>query len=191
MLASVVARLFTSGIPISEKIVRTIVVYVAVLLLVRLSGKRTAAQLNAFDLVVLLLLSNVVQNAIIGPDNSLWGGVLGAAVLVATNDGVVRVLRRVRIVDRALEGSQARLVRNGAFEDGELRRFGIRESDLEVALRRQGAENVRDVENAELYPSGAIVVDLVPEARGASVGDVERLERKLDAVLAAVGGTAR
>jgi uncharacterized membrane protein YcaP (DUF421 family) len=188
VLASVVARLFTTGVPISEKIVRTIVVYLAVLLLVRLSGKRTAAQLNAFDLVVLLLLSNVVQNAIIGPDNSLWGGVIGAAVLVGTNAGVVRVLRRVRIIDRALEGSQARLVRDGAFEDGELRRFGIRESDLKVALRRQGAENVRDVENAELYPSGAIVVDLEPAARGASVGDVERLERKLDALLAAVGG---
>ena len=186
MLASVVARMFTMGIPISEKIARTIVVYLAVLFLVRMSGKRTAAQLNSFDLVVLLLLSNVVQNAIIGPDNSLWGGILGAAILVGTNDGVVRVLRRIPIIDRALEGEEVRLVRDGAFEDPQLRRFGIRESDLEVALRRQGAEDVTDVESADLFPSGAIVVDLEPEARGASAGDVERLERKLDAVLAAV-----
>jgi uncharacterized membrane protein YcaP (DUF421 family) len=186
VLATIVGRLMTVGIPLSEKVFRTVAVYLALLVLLRLFGKRTAAQLNAFDLVVLLLLSNVVQNAIIGPDNSLLGGVIGAAILVAVNDGVVRMFRRSGPIDRALEGSQTRLVDRGAFRDQELRRLGIRQSDLEVALRRQGAEHVGQVETAELYPSGAIVVNLQPEAHDASLGDVERLERKLDRVLAAI-----
>jgi uncharacterized membrane protein YcaP (DUF421 family) len=188
VLATIVGRLMTVGIPLSEKVFRTVAVYLALLVLLRLFGKRTAAQLNAFDLVVLLLLSNVVQNAIIGPDNSLLGGVIGAAILVAVNDGVVRMFRRSGPIDRALEGSRTRLVDRGAFRDEELRRLGIRQSDLEVALRRQGAEHVGQVETAELHPSGAIVVNLEPEAHDASLGDVERLERKLDLVLAAIGG---
>jgi uncharacterized membrane protein YcaP (DUF421 family) len=188
-LASVLDRLVTIGVPVSEKLLRTVVVYVAVLILLRLFGKRTAAQLNSFDLVVLLLLSNVVQNAIIGPDNSLLGGVIGAAVLVAVNDGVVRVFRRSERLDRAIEGTETRLVADGGFVTGELRRLGIRRSDLEVALRRQGAEHVRQVRTAELYPSGAIVVDLEREAHDASFADVERLERKLDQLIAAVGAS--
>jgi uncharacterized membrane protein YcaP (DUF421 family) len=187
VLATIVGRLVTVGVPLSEKALRTVIVYVTVLLLLRLFGKRTAAQLNSFDLVVLLLLSNVVQNAVIGPDNSLLGGVLGAAILVAVNDAVVRLLRRTGPLDRALEGAQTRLVDDGSFRDDQLRRLGIRRSDLEVALRRQGAEHVSQVESADLYPSGVIVVDLDPDARGASLGDIQRLERKLDGLIAASG----
>jgi uncharacterized membrane protein YcaP (DUF421 family) len=187
VLATILSRLVTVGVPLSEKVFRTVVVYLALLVLLRLFGKRTAAQLNSFDLVVLLLLSNVVQNAIIGPDNSLLGGVIGAAILVGVNDGVVRMVRRSGPIDRALEGSQTRLVEGGAFRNDHLRRLGIRRSDLEVALRRQGAEHVGQVETAELYPSGAIVVNLEREAHDAVLGDVERLERKLDLVLAAIG----
>jgi uncharacterized membrane protein YcaP (DUF421 family) len=187
VLLTIVGRLATVGVPLSEKLLRTIIVYLTVLVLLRLFGRRTAAQLNTFDLVVLLLLSNVVQNAIIGPDNSLLGGIVGAAILVGVNDGVVRIFRRSGRLDRALEGTQARLVENGSFRTGELRRLGIRQSDLDVALRRQGAEHVGQVEAAELYPSGAIVVDLDPEARDATLGDVERLERKLDRLIAAIG----
>jgi uncharacterized membrane protein YcaP (DUF421 family) len=191
VLATIVGRLVTVGIPLSEKALRTVIVYLAVLVLLRLFGKRTAAQLNSFDLVVLLLVSNVVQNAIIGPDNSLLGGVIGAAILVAANDAVVRIFRRSGRLDRALEGTQARLVENGSFLDDELRRLGIRQSDLEVALRRQGAEHVSQVQTAELYPSGAVVVDLDRAARDATFGDIERLERKLDGLIAAVSADRR
>jgi uncharacterized membrane protein YcaP (DUF421 family) len=190
VLATIVGRLVTVGVPLSEKLLRTVIVYVAVLVLLRLFGKRTAAQLNSFDLVVLLLLSNVVQNAVIGPDNSLLGGIIGAAILVAVNDAVVRLLRRTGPLDRALEGAQARLVDDGSFRDDELRRLGIRRSDLDVAMRRQGAEHVSQVESADLYPSGAIVVDLDPDARGASLGDIQRLERKLDRLIAASGAAS-
>ena len=186
LLAAVAQRLFSTGIPITEKLVRTVVVYGALLFLIRLGGKRTAAQLNSFDLVVLLLISNVVQNAIIGPDNSLLGGLIGATALVAANDVISRFARRNDALDRAMEGTETRLVEDGAFLDRQLRRLGIRTADLEVALRRQGAENILQVKQADLYPSGAIVVELRPEAHGASLDDIDRLERKLDQLTASV-----
>jgi len=190
LLASLAHRLFSLGIPITEKVVRTVVVYGALLFLLRLGGKRTAAQLNTFDLVVLLLVSNVVQNAVIGPDNSLLGGLIGALVLIGANDVVVRMVRRNDAIDRAMEGSETRLVQDGAFRGHELRRLGIRVADLEVALRRQGAEHVLQVQQADLYPSGALVVDLRPGARGASLEDIGRLERKLDDLALSVGRLA-
>src|SRR5437870_11163844 len=139
-MTTAMQRLFSTGIPITEKVVRTVVVYGAILFLLRLGGKRTAAQLNSFDLVVLLLISNVVQNAIIGPENSLLGGLIGATVLVVVNDVVSRLARRNDVIDRAMEGTQERLVQDGAFLDRQLRRLGIRTTDLAVALRRQGAQ---------------------------------------------------
>jgi uncharacterized membrane protein YcaP (DUF421 family) len=183
---SIVHSLVTAGVPISEKILRTAVVYLFIFLLLRLFGKRTAAQLNSFDLVVLLLLSNVVQNAIIGPDNSLVGGLIGAAALVLVNEAAVRFLRRRARIDRAIEGDETRLVENGHFTPEAMRRLGIRQSDLEVALRRQGAENVRQVKTADLYPSGAVLVNLEPGEHGATHSDIQRMDRKLDALMAAV-----
>src|SRR3989454_12254473 len=118
-------RFFSMGIPITEKVVRTVVVYVALLFLLRLGGKRTAAQLNTFDLVVLLLVSNVVQNAVIGPDNSLLGGLIGAITLVVGNDVVVRFVRRNDAIDKAMEGTETRLVEDGAVLHPQLRRLGL------------------------------------------------------------------
>lgn len=185
-MTTVAHQLFSMGIPVTEKLVRTVVVYGALLFLLRLGGKRTAAQLNSFDLVVLLLVSNVVQNAIIGPDDSLLGGLIGATALVLASDLISRLARRNEAIDRAMEGTETRLVEDGAFLDRQLRRLGIRNADLEVALRRQGAEHVIQVKQADLYPSGAIVVDLRPEARSASLEDIGRLERKLDQLAASV-----
>ena len=78
-------------ISVLDKIIRTVVVYLGLVVLLRVAGKRDLAQLNSFDLIVVLLLSNVVQNAIIGPDNSLLGGLIGAAVLIAANAFLVRI----------------------------------------------------------------------------------------------------
>src|SRR5437764_11114418 len=94
MTLGVVGRdMFQMGVPVVEKAIRTVAVYGGIVVLLRLGGKRDLAQLNSFDLVVLLLLSNVVQNAIIGNDNSLVGGLLGASILIAINAGVVRGAR--------------------------------------------------------------------------------------------------
>jgi uncharacterized membrane protein YcaP (DUF421 family) len=154
LLATEAHRLFATEIPITEKVIRTVVVYGALLFLLRLGGKRTAAQLNTFDLVVLLLISNVVQNALIGADNSLLGGLIGAAALIAANDLISRLARRNDAIDRVMEGTESRLVETGSFVHGELMRLGIRTADLEAALRRQGAENVHQVERADLFPLG-------------------------------------
>src|SRR5919205_3920131 len=104
--------LFHPGIPVIEKVIRTIIVYAFLLLGLRLAGKRELTQLNPFDLVVLLLLSNTVQNAIIGEDNSLLGGMLGAATLLVLNAILVRLLFHYGKLD-SIEGRPELLIRNG------------------------------------------------------------------------------
>lgn len=177
--------LVSLGVSVPDKIVRTLVVYAALVVLLRLAGKRDLAQLNTFDLVVVLLLSNVVQNAVIGPDNSLVGGLLGAAVLVAGNAFFVHVVRPWRGVAAALEGTTTVLARAGEWVPDALRREGVRTSDLEGALRRQNAYTIADVAELKLEPGGTVVVDLLPERENATKADVARLEAKLDRLLQA------
>ena len=179
--------LFTVGVPLLEKVIRTVAVYGGLLILLRLAGKRDLAQLNSFDLVVLLLLSNVVQNAIIGNDNSLLGGLLGAVVLVVANSVVVRAARSNDALDSALEGTATILVRDGKVDRDAIRGLGLRESEVEAAIRRQGANTVEEVDEARLDPGGSIVVRLKPGDQNASKGDIKRLERKLDRLLHAHG----
>ena len=184
LATSISTSLFTIGVPIGEKVLRTVAVYVGLILLLRVGGKRDLAQLNSLDLVVLLLLSNVVQNAIIGPDNSLTGGLLGAVVLIAVNGVIERSSRRNAAAGRLLEGSSSVLVHDGRFVDEKLKDLGLREADVENALRHQGASSVDEVADAVLEPGGSIVVGLKPEAVNATRGDLDRLEAKLDRLLA-------
>src|SRR3977135_4182355 len=106
-------HMFTPEISILEKMVRPLIVYLFLLVGLRLAGKRELAQLNAFDLIVLLTLSNTVQNAIIGNDNSVSGGVIGAITLLAVNYLVVRVAHRYKKFDRLIEGRAEVLMRGG------------------------------------------------------------------------------
>jgi len=189
LLASISDDLFTSGVPLLEKGIRTIAVYLGILLLLRLAGKRDLAQLNSFDLVVLLLLSNVVQNAVIGNDDSLTGGLVGAVVLIAANGALVRVVQRSDTAVRLFEGTPEVLVRRGRVDVGALRRLGLRSADVRAAVRRQGASTLAEVEEASLAPGGAIVVQLEPDAENATRADVARLEAKLDQLLARRSGS--
>lgn len=173
-------------ISLLEKVIRTVAVYVALAVLLRLAGKRDLAQLNSFDLVVMLLLSNVVQNAVIGPDDSLVGGLFGAAVLVAINAGIVRASATNAGVARLFEGTETVLVENGRYDDRALRREGLRRADLDAALKRQGAGDVTNVQEATLGTGGAVVVQLRPESSPATKADVAavaaalaRLEQRL------------
>jgi len=170
-------------ISVLDKIIRTVVVYLGLIVLLRLAGKRDLAQLNSFDLIVMLLLSNVVQNAIIGPDNSLLGGLIGATVLIAANAFLVRVVRPSRRVAAFMEGTTTVLARNGRWIPEALRHEGVRQNDMEAALRRQNAYKIADVEQVKLEAGGTIVVDLRPELESATKGDVARLEKKLDRLL--------
>jgi uncharacterized membrane protein YcaP (DUF421 family) len=166
-----------------EKIVRTVAVYAVLAVLVRLAGKRDLAQLNAFDLVVVLLLSNVVQNAVIGPDNSLLGGAIGAVVLIAVNAVVVRAARTNDEVAKLLEGTATTLARGGVWDDAALRREGLRKADAEAALRRQNANDVGDTRQVTIEPGGTIIATLREDLQSATRADIARLEAKLDELL--------
>src|SRR5438067_9755033 len=127
---------FAMDLPVLEKIIRTLIVYAFLLIGLRLAGKRELTQLNPFDLVVLLLLSNTVQNAIIGEDNSLVGGLLGAATLLVLNGVLVRVLFRWGKLD-TIEGKPDLLIRNGRIVRDHLDRELITLAELEAAARRK------------------------------------------------------
>jgi len=183
MLATISDSLGTMGIPLGEKVIRTVAVYFGILLILRLAGKRDLAQLNTFDFVVLLLLSNVVQNAIIGEDNSLVGGLAGAAFLIAANSAVVRAVRRSDTATRLFEGTPTVVVKDGQLIHHAIRHLGLREDDVVQALRHQGANDAEEVREATLEPGGSIVVTLFDDEENATKADIRRLEDKLDALL--------
>jgi uncharacterized membrane protein YcaP (DUF421 family) len=180
-------------IPVLEKVLRTVIVYGGLVILLRFAGKRMLSQLNTFDLVVVLLLSNVVQNAVIGPDNSVVGGLLGALVLLLVNALWERVATSSDGTARLVEGSATTLVSNGVPDRQAISRVGLRVPEVLAALRRQGADRIQDVESAALEPGGAITMELTEDARSASYGElraaVEEIRQHLDERLASLEAT--
>lgn len=166
-------------VPLLEKALRTVLVYGGLVVLLRLAGKRDLAQLNSFDLVVLLLLSNVVQNAVIGNDNSVSGGLFGAAVLIAINAAVVRLANRYPRLQRLFEGIPTVLVRDGQPVPHALRRLGLRRGDVTAACRRQGADDISEIKEATLSPGGSIVVTLAEDHRDVTIADLRRAHAEL------------
>jgi uncharacterized membrane protein YcaP (DUF421 family) len=148
--------MFALGAPLIEKIARPVLVYVFLVAGLRLAGKRELAQLNPFDLVVLLTLSNTVQNAIIGNDNSVTGGVIGATTLLILNYWVNRLLYGHERLERLVEGDTDLLVNNGVVCEDALQRELITRLDLESAAHKQGFTSLEEIERAELGPGGAI-----------------------------------
>jgi uncharacterized membrane protein YcaP (DUF421 family) len=171
---------FALGVPVTDKLIRTVVVYLGIAFALRLAGKRDLAQLNSFDLVVTLLLANVVQNAIIGPDDSLAGGLIGVAILLTLNAVVVRLVGRYDWAVRLFEGDSTPLVKDGRYLEAALRREGLRKADIEVALRQQNANGPGEVAEATLTPGGAIIVWLRPQDMGARRGDIDGLRGRVD-----------
>lgn len=143
-------------ISIAEKILRTLAVYIFLLALLRLAGKRELGQLNQFDLVVLLLLANTVQNAIIGPDNSLTGGLIGATTLIAINVIVNRFLYSHPRLDKVVEGESDCLIKDGKILYDNLKRETITIAELELAARKQGFQSLDDIDSAQLEVGGAL-----------------------------------
>jgi uncharacterized membrane protein YcaP (DUF421 family) len=163
-----------------DKTLRTLAVYLALLVLIHLAGKRELAQLTSFDLVVLLLLSNVVQNAVIGNDNSLLGGLFGAALLVAGNYLLVRFTFFHPRFGRALQGRSTTLVEKGQVEHRALRRELISRPQLAAALRREGIDGLDDVERLVLEPEGSFTPTKKPSPTIEDMLErLDRIERKL------------
>jgi uncharacterized membrane protein YcaP (DUF421 family) len=148
--------MFVLGLPLAEKILRPIIVYAFLVVSLRLSGKRELVQLNPFDLVVLLTLSNTVQNAIIGDDNSVLGGIIGAASLLLTNYLVVRFLYDHRKLDQLVEGKADVLVEGGKVRTQHLRKELITMAQLEAAAHKQGFDSLSEVEQCVLEPGGTL-----------------------------------
>ena len=173
-------------VSILEKIVRPILVYVFLIIGLRLAGKRELAQLNAFDLVVLLTLSNTVQNAIIGNDNSVTGGIIGATTLLVVNYIVVRFLYSHERLDRLIEGEPEVLIDNGTLRTHVLKKELITLPELEEAAHKQGFASLDAIDRAILEPGGSICF----VAKQPTSDDVryETILRRLDAI---VGEVAR
>ena len=148
--------MFVMGLPLLEKILRPVFVYGFLVVSLRLFGKRELVQLNPFDLVVLLTLSNTVQNAIIGEDNSVLGGIVGAISLLVTNYLVVRFLYGHRKLDQLVEGKPEALIENGKVIAHRLKGDFITMPQLEAAARKQGFDSLSEVDKCVLEPGGTL-----------------------------------
>jgi len=148
--------MFVMSLPLAEKILRPVVVYAFLVISLRLSGKRELVQLNPFDLVVLLTLSNTVQNAIIGDDNSVSGGIIGATSLLVVNYLVVRFLYNHRKLDQFVEGKADVLIDNGKVRTEHLKKELITMQQLSAAARKQGFDDLSDVQQCVLEPGGTL-----------------------------------
>jgi uncharacterized membrane protein YcaP (DUF421 family) len=155
------------AISILEKIVRPIAVYLLLVFALRRFGKRILAQLNPFDLVVLLTLSNTVQNAIIGNDTSLLGGVIGATALLGMNALLVRLYYRGPKVENRMVDDDIYLIQNYQLQEVELSRLHINVGELTAKAHERGFDDIDQVETAVLYPNGTIYMkgDASPESR--------------------------
>ncbi len=177
--------IFVLGAPLVEKMLRPMLVYVFLVLVLRVFGKRELAQLNPFDLVVLLSLSNTVQNAIIGNDNSLSGGLIGAFTLLAVNYLVVRFLFGHRRLDQILEGKPTTLVENGHMIKKALAKELLSRTELLTVLHRQGFDGLHEVERCVLEPGGTFFIQRKTPAdedgrHREVLNRLEALEGKLD-----------
>jgi uncharacterized membrane protein YcaP (DUF421 family) len=156
MTTKMLSDMFVLTLPVAEKILRPLAVYVFLIVGLRLAGKRELAQLNPFDLVVLLTLSNTVQNAIIGEDNSVTGGLIGATTLLAANYVVVRFLYKHEELDRIIEGDADVLVENGVVLMDRLQKELITRGELEAAAHKQGFTSLDEIDKAILDPGGTV-----------------------------------
>ncbi|MES2316980.1 MAG: YetF domain-containing protein [Pseudomonadota bacterium] len=142
----------------AEKLVRPLLVYLVLLLIFRLANKREMASATVFDFLIILMISNVVQNAMIGNDNSVLGAAAGAAILVILSSVLNRVTSRSVKVRALLEGSPVLLVQEGKVEDEVMKQFDIPNNDLLAAIRKQGIIRLSDVAFAILELDGSISV---------------------------------
>jgi len=169
--------IFDLNVGALEIVARTALVYSALLFALRVAGKREIGQMTPFDLTVILLVANAVQNAMVGPDTSVTGGLIAAAVLIGANYGVARLSDRIPWLRRALEGTPTLLVNNGQYLERNLRREGIGEDEIMMAVREHGESDIAQVAAAILEVDGSISV-MAKEGGGANANPVPRRRRR-------------
>jgi len=175
-------EIFVVQVPVAEKVIRTVLVYATIILLFRLTGKRGLAGLNTLDFVVIFLLSNVVQNAVIGNDTSFSGGAIGAVTLVAINAGLNRLIARSPRAARLLEGTSTIVIEDGVTVAPAVRRLALRPQELEHAVRLQNGDSIDEMERGVLEPSGQLILTLKPSEQGATKEDIENVLARLAAL---------
>jgi len=170
-LLKIMRPMLTTAIPLWEIVLRTLVVYVTVAALLRVAGKRELGQMSVIDLVVILVIANAVQNSLNGGDNSLIGGLVSAATLVAINVAVDRVGRNVPFLDRFVRDEPTLLMQNGTLIKANLEHEGIEKDEIAMAAREHGIADLSSVDAAILEVDGSISV--IPKEGG----QVHRLRR--------------
>src|SRR6185312_6824560 len=177
--------LLSIQIPLAEKIIRTVGVYALLMLLFRLTGKRGLASMNTFDFIV-FLLSNVVQNAVIGEDNSLLGGMVGAVTLVTVNALVNRLIAISDTAERIFEGKATKVIESGVVQKEALRRLAMRSNELDHAVRLQNGDDISQVREGDLEPNGQLILTLKESEQGATKADVAKLMDRLSRIEASL-----
>jgi uncharacterized membrane protein YcaP (DUF421 family) len=157
--------MFHLHLPLLEKILRPVIVYLCLVLFLRLFGKRELAQLNPFDLVVLLCLSNTVQNSIIGDDNTVSGGIVGVFALLSVNFLVSRLLFRLPRLNRVIQGAETVLIRHGKVDRDAMQREALTDQELKTILHKEGVKDYSLVEKCALEASGNFYVEQVDPLR--------------------------
>jgi uncharacterized membrane protein YcaP (DUF421 family) len=150
--------MFELGTPLWAIIVRTIVVYFVVLLGLRVFGKRQMGQMSIGDLVMILLIANAVQNAMVGTDTSLLGGLIAAVTLLIVNLVVVRSISWSPAGERIFQGEPTLLIKDGSYLEGNIRREGLAREEVDMAIREHGIQDAHGVRLAYLESDGTISV---------------------------------
>jgi uncharacterized membrane protein YcaP (DUF421 family) len=175
-----IESMFHLSLPVLEKILRPMIVYLCLVGFLRLFGKRELAQLNPFDLVVLLSLSNTVQNAMIGDDNSVSGGVIGAFSLLAINWLVTLVLFRAPKLEKVVEGTETVLIRRGKVDWEAMKKEALTELELKSVIHKQGLNDFSEVEMCVLEPNGTFYVEAIqPSSQDAQRTELMTMVRAL------------
>jgi len=174
--------IFAFEISVPEKILRTVLVYTLILLIFRLGGRRSMAQMNTMDFTVMVLLSNVVQNAVIGSDNSFVGGAVGAVTLVLVNQGIDYLTYRYPALSRLVQGHSVDVIADGRPLRAQLERLAIRPGELGHAVRMQNGNDVAEVSRGEMDADGHLLITLKDECQSATAGDIAGLNARLDRI---------
>ncbi|MBS1964950.1 MAG: DUF421 domain-containing protein [Chloroflexi bacterium SZAS-1] len=174
--------MFYLGLPILEKVLRPIIVYIFLIVGLRLAGKRELAQINTFDFVVLLMLSNTVQNAIIGDDNTVTGGIIGAISLLVANYLVVRFMFRHTKLTQLLDGAPVTLIKHGKLQRRQLDHELITRNELMAAAYRQGFRSLENIEECVLETGGSLA--FIPKDPNPARTHHDDIVRRLDLISA-------
>lgn len=184
--------MFDLQLPVLEKLLRPILVYLFLVVAFRLAGKRELGGMHAFDFVVILTVANVLQNAGIGDDTTVTGGVIGAVSLLITNYLVVRYVFKHPRLEQMIEGEPAVLVQDGQILADACRRQSISQPELLAAIRRQGIDDLSDVAVAILETGGTIsVIPKRPTAEERAEQAVQSALARLEAAVARIEAAER